>query len=160
MFGGMGRPGSETQTCAEEPNQVPFRESRLRYVPGGSFHPGETETNAGATIKRRGCVGSVAFVISPPASTSRADERNVGEEIERIATSIAAPLRFPPADAAEQAEQNRRPHIKSEKSPLLRCRRCYFPGGMTTHGGSTRRGPKIRTNASLTLLPRLFSRRK
>ena len=133
---------------------------RLSCVPGGSFQPGAMQTTAGAIVERRYCLGSVAIDISPPASTSRANERNVGEEIGRSTTSTAAPLCCSPADVAGQAEQNRRPHIKSEKSPLLRCRRCYFPGGMTTHGGSTRRGPKIRTNASLTLLPRLFSRRK
>ena len=82
LFGGIDHPGSETQTCAEKPNQVPFWESRLRYVPGGSFHSGATQTNGGEIFERRSRLGSVAFVISPLASTSRADERNVGEELE------------------------------------------------------------------------------
>ena len=93
LFGGTDHPGKETQTCAEKPNQVPFWESRLRYVPGGTI------------FERRSCLGSVAFVVSPLASTSRADERNVGEEPECSATSIAPPSHCSPADVAEQAEQ-------------------------------------------------------
>ena len=51
-----------------------------------------------------------------------------GEEIERNVTSAVAPLRFSPAESTEQAAQNRRPHIKKEKSPLLRSCHGYFPG--------------------------------
>ena len=124
---------------------MPFRESRLRYVPGGFFHPGETETHAGATIKRRGCLGSVAFVISPPASTSRADERSAGEEIERIATSTAAPLRLSAAAVAGLAKQTdaRTSHQRSR----LYCGVAIviFPAELTTHGDRTRRGPEICT---------------
>ena len=103
-------------------------------MPGSSFRPGATRTNGVEKIERCRCIGSVAIVICPPASTSRADERNVGKEIERSATSIAAPLRCSPAAVAEQTERNRRPHIKSVKSPLLRCRHCYFPGGVDHTG--------------------------
>ena len=102
--GGTDQPGNERHSCAKQPSQVPLRESRHRHVPGGAFHPGATQTNAGAIIERRSCIGSVAFVISPPASTSRAGGRNVGEEIEPSATSTAALLRFSLADVAEQAE--------------------------------------------------------
>ena len=45
-------------------------------------------------------LSGLAFVISPPAPTSRADKRNVGEEIGRSVTSEAAPLHFSPADVA------------------------------------------------------------
>ena len=133
MFGGVDHPGGEfaTRNCL---TKCRFRESRLRYVPGSSFHPGATRTNGVEKIERCRCIGSVAIVICPPASTSRADERNVGKEIERSATSIAAPLRCSPAAVAEQTERNRRPHIKSVKSPLLRCRHCYFPGGVDHTG--------------------------
>ena len=100
-----------------------------RVVPGGSSHDSSTQTTGGEIIGRCRCLGGISIVISPPASAFRADERSVGEEIERSATSIAALLRGPPADVAGQAEQNRRPQIKSEKSPQLRRRSCYFPGG-------------------------------
>ena len=120
--------GGETQTRARQPDQVPFRDSRPWYVAGGSIHPGATHTSAGEIIERRCCLGSVAFVISPPASTSRAGERNVGGEIGRSATSIAPPSRWLQVPVAEQAGRNRRPHIKSEKSPLLQGRHWYFPG--------------------------------
>ena len=126
----MTTPGGGTRTCAKQPNQVPFRESRHRYVPGCRSHPGATHTSAGEIIERRCCLGSVAFVASAPASTTRADERNVGEEIERSATSIAPPSRWLQVPVAEQAGRNRRPHITSEKLALLRRRHCYFPGGV------------------------------
>ena len=135
--------GGETQTCAKRPNRSPFRGSRPRYVPGGSFHLGAAQANGGDAIERRCCLGSVAFVISLPALTSRADERNVGDEIGRGATSIAAPLRRSPADVAGQAAQDRRPRIMPEKSPLLRRRHCYFPGG----GGSKRGKNPSRTKS-------------
>ena len=129
LFGGMGHPGRETHTCAKRADLAPLRESRIRFVPGGRFHPGATRTNGGEIIERRCCPGGAAFVISPPAPTSRADERNVGEEIGRSVTSTAALLRCSPADVAEQAEQNRRTHIMSEKPPLLRSCHCYSPSG-------------------------------
>ena len=59
----------------------------------------------GASIGRLSCPNGIAVVTSPPTSTSRADESNVGEEIERGDTSVAAPRRCSPADAAEQAGQ-------------------------------------------------------
>ena len=84
---------------------------RLSCAPGSGLHPGATKTNGGAIIERCCCLGCVTFVISPPASTSLAGERNAGAEIERSSTSTAAPLRSLAADAA---------HIKSEKSDLFR----------------------------------------
>ena len=54
----------------------------------------------------------------------------VGEELERSGISAAPPSRVLPADVAAQAEQNQRPNVKQEKSPLLRCRHGYFPGGV------------------------------
>ena len=120
-----GRPGGRIDH-SKQSNQVPFRESRLRYVPSGSFHLGQSQTNGGEIMERRCCLGPVALDISLPASTYPADTRIVGEAIERSATSTAPPFRFSPEDVAEQAEQNRRPCIKSEKSPLLRRRHCSF----------------------------------
>ena len=74
--------------------------SRLRYVAGGILHSGGTQTSGGERIERFRCFCDTASVISPPDSTSRAGERNVGEEIERSGTSAAAPLRFSPAEFA------------------------------------------------------------
>ena len=91
------------RTCVKQSNQVPPWVDRLSCVPGGSFQPGTSRTGAGGIIERRCCLGGLAFVVSPPARTSQADERKVGEEIERSAMSIAAPLRCSPADVAEQA---------------------------------------------------------
>ena len=103
---------------------------RPRYVPGGIFHPGGTQTNCGERSERCCCLREIACVTSTPESTSRADGSNVGEEIQRRVTSIAAPSRFSLAEFAEQAEPNRRPHIKEEKSPLLRSGQGYFLGGV------------------------------
>ena len=72
--------------------------SRLRYVPGGILHPGGMQTSGGERIERFRCFCDIASVIPPPDSTSRAGDRNVGEEIERSGTSAAAPLSFPPAE--------------------------------------------------------------
>ena len=66
----------------------------------------------------------------PAGITSRADERSVGEEIERSATSTAAPLRCSPANVAEHAERNRRPRIEKKKF-----RHCYSPGGVDSAPG-------------------------
>ena len=96
VFGGMGRAEGERRTCPKHSNQVPPRESRLRYVPGGNFHPGGTQTIGDEIIQRCCCFGRKAFVIAPPESASRADESNVGEEIERSGISAAAPSRLPP----------------------------------------------------------------
>ena len=100
---------------------------RLSCVPGGIVRPGAAQTNGGAIIEQRCCLGGINSDISPPASTPRADARNVGEEIMRSATSTAASFHCSTADVAEPAEHNRRPHIKSEKSPLFRSCHCYFP---------------------------------
>ena len=45
-------------------------------------------------------LSELTLVISLPASTHRADKRDVGEEIERSVTSEAAPLYFSLADVA------------------------------------------------------------
>ena len=103
LFVRRNRPTGERIGHSKQPDQVPFRKSSLRYVPGGSFNHGATQTDAGAIIERRCCINGIAIVISPPAPTSRAGESNVGEEIRRIDTSIAAPLRCSPADVAEHA---------------------------------------------------------
>ena len=137
--------GGETQACAKQSNQVPPWGRRLSCVPGGSFHPGATQTSAGEIIGRRCCFGGLAFVISPPASTSRADECNVGEEIERSATPTAAPSRFSPADVADQAEQT-----DARKKSSRSCRNCgvaivILPPELTTQDDRTRRGPNICT---------------
>ena len=84
---------------------------RLRHVPGGIFSSGATQTNGGEIFERRCCLRGIVPVVSPPESTSRAGRSNDGEEIERKVTSVAAPVRFPQADFAEQSEQNQRPHI-------------------------------------------------
>ena len=111
LFGGIGRLEGETQTCARQSHQMPPWGRRLSCVPSCSFQPGATQTTGGEIIERRCRLSGMAFVISPLASTSRANESNVGEEIERIAASTAAPLRRRPADVAEQAERNRRLHV-------------------------------------------------
>ena len=109
------------------------------------FHAGATQTNAGATIKRHGCLGSVALVISPPASTSRAGERNVGEEIERIATSIAAALRSSPADAAEPPGQTDARTQSNRSRHLCGVVIVIFPAELATLEDRARRGPEICT---------------
>ena len=96
------------------------------YAPVGSFRPGATQTDGVEIIKRRRCLGSGAFVTSAPASPSRADERNVGEEIERRRCVVALFT----GGRRRAGGTNRRPHSKSEKSPLLRYRQAYFPGGV------------------------------
>ena len=118
---------------------------RLRYVPGGMFHPGATQTNAGAKFERRCCLGSVALVISPPASTSRADGRNVGEEIERIATSTAAPLRLSTAAVAGLAKQTDARTSYQRSRLYCGVAIVIFPAELATHGDMTRRGPEICT---------------
>ena len=107
----------EDRKHARKSNQVRFRGSRLRYVPVGSFRPGATQTNAGARTERCCRLSELAGDIFPRESTSRADERNVVEEIERSATS---PLL--PRGRRRPGGTNRRPHIKSEKSPIMRWR--------------------------------------
>ena len=79
---------------------------RPRYVPGGIFHPVGTQTNGSEIIERCCCLGGTASVISPPESTSRADESSAGEKMERRVTSAAAPLRSPSAEFPEQATEN------------------------------------------------------
>ena len=113
VFGGTDHPGEETQTCAEHSNQVPPWRRRLRYVPGGIFHhSGGTQTNGGELNERCCRLGGIAFVISPPESTSRTDESNACEEIERSVTSVAAPSRFSQRIAPSRRNKNLRPHIK------------------------------------------------
>ena len=122
---------------------MPFWESRFRYVPGGSFQSGATQTNGGAIFGRRGALSGVAFVISPPASTTRADGSNVGEEIGRSATSIAAPFRCSPADVAEQAGQTDA-RTSSQRSRRYCGVAIVIPRAeLTTREGGTRRGTKV-----------------
>ena len=147
------------QTCAKQTNQVPFRESRLRYVPGGSFLPVATQINGGEIIEERGCIGGFPFVISPPGSTSRADERTAGEEIGRGAASKAAPSRRSPAHVAEEAGQTDA-RTSSQRSRNYCDVAIVFPAELTTRDGRTRRGPKPCTRASLAEPPVLFFRRE
>ena len=75
-------------------------------------HPGGTQTNGGEIIERRCCLGEIVFLISSPESASRADDRNVSEELEPSITSAAAPLRLFPTEFTEKATRNRRPKMK------------------------------------------------
>ena len=119
---------------------MPFWGCRLRYVPGGIFHRGGTQTNGGEIIERRCCLGGIAFALSPPESTSWADGSNAGElggrknrplgrtklreALRRRRRRCVSPLRNSPS----RRKRKRRPHIKKKKSPLLRSRHGYFPG--------------------------------
>ena len=158
LFVRWNRPAGERFGHSKKPERVPFWGSRLRYVPGGICHPGVTQTNGVEIIERRRCPSGISFVLSPLESTSRTDARNVGDEIARGATSIAAPLRFFPADVAEQVEQNRRPHIKSEESPLFRSCHRYFSGGVEhTRGKNPSRTKRLREAPLRHCCPGYFS---
>ena len=119
---GGGRGGLRQFLEIEKLNLLPTGS----YAPVGSFRPGATQTDGVEIIKRRRCLGSGAFVTSAPASPSRADERNVGEEIGRLRCVVALFT----GGRRRAGGTNRRPHSKSEKSPLLRYRQAYFPGGV------------------------------
>ena len=123
----------------------PLETVRFCHVPGGSFRPGATPVNGVKIIGRRCCLSGIAIVISPPAPTSRADESNVGEEIGRSATSIAAPLCFPPADVAEQAEQTDARTSRKGSRLFFGLATVIFPAELTARKDGTRRGPKICT---------------
>ena len=84
----------------------------------------------GASIGRLSCPNGIAVVTSPPTSTSRADESNVGEEIERGDTSVAAPRRCSPADAAEQAGQTDARTSSKRSRLFFGLAFFYFPGGV------------------------------
>ena len=129
---------------SDQSNHVPPWGRRLCCVPGDIFHPGATQTHAGAILERRCCLGGIAFVISPPGSTFRGDERNVGEEIERSATSKAAPLRVSPANVAEQrGETDARTTSERSRRYCSVAATAISPVEITTHEGRPRRGPKI-----------------
>ena len=98
----------------------------------------------------------LAFVISPRESTTRADESNVGEETERGATPIAAPLRW---------SGGRRPARGTQTTPARQVREAasfsvlplFFARRSRPH---TRTGPVAdqtsARSATLAWLPRLF----
>ena len=67
----------------KQSNQVPFWGSRLSRVPGGFFHPGAAQTDAGAKIERRCCLSEIARNISARESTSRAAENNIARSLRR-----------------------------------------------------------------------------
>ena len=119
LFSEINRPGGKTRTCAKESNQVPFWESRLRRAPSASFHPVATQTNAGEILERRCCLSGITLVIPPPASTSRAADRNVGEEIERSATSLGAPPTSPGRRGQPTPAHQARKVATTAVSPLL-----------------------------------------
>ena len=82
------------------------------FAPGGIFHNVGTQTHAGEIVERFRCLCGLAFVISLPESTSRADESSVGGETGRSVTSAAGPLRFSPAELTVHTRRNQRPRIK------------------------------------------------
>ena len=126
-------------------DQVPFWESRLSRSPGGSFNPVETQTHGADVLRQRCRLSGIVFVISPPPSTSRADERNVGEEIERGATSIAPRSLFSPANVAEQAGPTDA-RTSSQGGRLYRGVAIVISlAEMTTHDDRARRGPNTCT---------------
>ena len=122
---------------------MPFREIRRRYAPGGRFHPGGTQTYEGAATGRYCCLGGLASVTTLPASTSRADERSVGEEIERRATSTAALLRCSPSDITEQAEQTDARTSSQRSRHYCGVAIVISPAGSTNNVEKTRRGPSV-----------------
>ena len=131
---------------------MPFREIRRRYVPGGRFHPGGTQPYEGAATGRYCFLGGLASVTPLPASTSRADERSLGEEIERRATPTAAPLRCSPADIMKQAERTdarTSSQISRHSSGLAVV---IFPAELTTREDRTRRGPNICTKCHFRIV--------
>ena len=67
----------------------------------------------------------------------------MGEEIERSAALIAAPLRCSPADVAEQAEQTDARTSSSRSRHYFGVAIVFFPVEMTTRVVRGRRGPKI-----------------
>ena len=95
------------------------------------------KNKSGKIIERRRHFGGVAWVSDPPKLTSRG--RNWAKRSAMESSEAAFPRRphsfLPPADAAAQAERNRRPHIKYKKSPLLRCCSSDFPGVVDHTGG-------------------------
>ena len=88
--------------------------------------------------------------MSPPEPTSRADDSNAGDEIERSATSAAALLRFSPAEFPEQADNKNNARTSCKGSRLF-CGVTLVssPAQLTTHEAKTRRGPKIYTKRQL-----------
>ena len=101
VFGGIDHP--------ERSDAVPFLESRLRNVPAGIFHPGTTQTRAGALTERRCCFSGIAFVMSPPA-TSVTSGKKLSEALHRQQRRCVAPRRMSPigrnkTDAAHQVRE-------------------------------------------------------
>ena len=93
-------------------------------------------------MEQRRCLSGIALVIPPPASTSRADEDNVGEEIERGAASKAAPLGCSPAEFADQAAQTDTRTSSQRSRHSCGVAIVIFPAELTEHEERTRRGPK------------------
>ena len=143
MLGGIGQPERETQTCARKSNRAPPRARRLSRVPCGICHPGAPLTSGFGINERRCRLRGVAFVISSPASTSRADERNVGEVIERGATSIAAPLRG--SRRTSPSRRNETDARTASKKSRLYCGAAIAISlaDVTTREDRARGGPKV-----------------
>ena len=149
--GGIGR--------SKQSNRAPFRGRRLRYVLGGIFTPWRNDLASradGGDAGRRRCLSGLASVISPPASTSRADGGNVGDDIERIAPLAAAPLCSPPEDVAEQAEQTNARASSQRRRLFFGLAIAIFPAELTTRREGPRRGAKICTNRHLAIVAQVM----
>ena len=112
-------------------------------MPCGICHPGAPLTSGFGINERRCRLRGVAFVISSPASTSRADERNVGEVIERGATSIAAPLRG--SRRTSPSRRNETDARTASKKSRLYCGAAIAISlaDVTTREDRARGGPKV-----------------
>ena len=160
MLGGIGQPERETQTCARKSNRAPPRARRLSRVPCGICHPGAPLTSGFGINERRCRLRGVAFVISSPASTSRADERNVGEVIERGATSIAAPLRG--SRRTSPSRRNETDARTASKKSRLYCGAAIAISlaDVTTREDRARGGPKVCAKCQFGIVAKvIFTRR-
>ena len=92
----------------------------------------------------------------PLVRTSVTSAKKLSESIRRLRRRCVSRRRTPPSrrnktDARTSSQRSRR---------YCGVAIVIFPAELTTHEDRTRRGPKIRTSASLALLPQLFFRRK
>ena len=100
--------------------EAPSRASRLRYLAGCIFRPGGPQTNGGPIAERRCHFCKVAAISSPPNSTSRARQINVGEEIERWGDVGSAATAFP-SGGIDGADGTRRTSAKRSRGVAAFC---------------------------------------
>ena len=160
LFGGLGHPEGERQTCAKHSNRVPSGGVASVMCPVAFSIQAERKPVAAKELSDVAVSAASPLLLprqTPPLGRTKVTSaKKLSEALRRQRRRCVYPQRNSPNRRRKTDART------STKRSRLFCGvpTATFPPELSTHEGRTRRGPKICTSASLAELPRLFFQRK